>query len=166
MYIYIKHHRPPNFACLLGRVQISHSHNDTATIPTQSSVLHLKAYLTSRSSIHGPWALSLWARAKISFWQTMQWIKGHTWPLSCSLGDQTHFQGQELLTGLFNPQGLVGNLREVYGNGLGDQNLAGQKFCSVEQDRWSLAHEPSQLWCQRFSMFVWVKISVGLNMKW
>lgn len=42
--------------------------------------------------------------AKISFWQTMQWIKGHTWPLSCSLGDQTHFQGQELLTGLFNPQ--------------------------------------------------------------
>lgn len=58
---------PPHFFCLLGRVQISHSHNDTATIPTQSSVLHLKAYLTSRSSIQGPWAPSLWARAKISF---------------------------------------------------------------------------------------------------
>lgn len=48
--------------------------------------------------------------AKISFWHTMQWIKGHTWLLSCSLGDQTHFQGQELLTGLFNPQGETRNL--------------------------------------------------------
>lgn len=49
--------------------------------------------------------------AKISFWQTMQWIKGHTWPLSCSLGDQTHFQGQELLTSLFNQGGETRNLR-------------------------------------------------------
>lgn len=118
----------PYFFCLLGRVQISHSHNDTATIPAQSSVLHLKAYLTSHSSIHGPWALSLWARAKISFWQTMQWIKGHTWPLSCSLGDQTHFQGQELLTGLFNPQGEVGNSKEVYGNGFGIRTRLDKSF--------------------------------------
>lgn len=76
------------------------------TIPGWSSVLHLKAYLTFHSSIHSPWACSkTLSPAKISFWQTMKWIKGHTWPLSCSLGDQTHFQGQELLTGLFNPQG-------------------------------------------------------------
>lgn len=58
----------------------------------------------------------------------MQWIKGHTWPLSCSLGDQTHFQGQELLTGLFNPQGEVGNLREVYGNGFGIRTWLDKSF--------------------------------------
>lgn len=51
--------------------------------------------------------------AKISFCQTMQWIKGHTRPLSCSRGDQTHFWGQELLTNLFNLQEKLG-IRDKY----------------------------------------------------
>lgn len=71
------------------------------TIPGQSSVLHLKAYLTFHSFSRGLWAARLGAWPRLAFWQTMWWIKGHTWPLSCSLGDQTHFQDQELLTGFF-----------------------------------------------------------------
>lgn len=95
----------PLSCCCLGQRQISHSHNDAATIPgpvfgfTFESIFNFSLIHSQAASSK---TLSL---AEISFWQTMQWIKGHTWPLSCSLGDQTHFQGQELLTGLFNPQG-------------------------------------------------------------
>lgn len=53
--------------CRLGQRQISHSHNDSATIPGQISVLHLKAYLTFHSSIHGLCALRLWARPRLAF---------------------------------------------------------------------------------------------------
>lgn len=37
------------------------------TIPSQSSVLHLKAYLTFHSSIHSPWAVRLWAWPRLAF---------------------------------------------------------------------------------------------------
>lgn len=57
----------PLSSCCPGQRQISHSHNDTTTIPGQSSVLHLKAYLTFHSSIHSLWAVRLWAWPRLAF---------------------------------------------------------------------------------------------------
>lgn len=89
----------PLSSCCLGQRQISHSHNDTTTMPAQSSVLHLKAYLTFHSSIHRPWAVRLWAQPRLAFgWQCSElkathgpslvlWVTKHTsrarnsWPV-------------------------------------------------------------------------------------
>lgn len=69
------------------------------TIPGQSSVLHLKAYLTFHSSIHSPWAVRLWAWPRLAFgrqWSELKathgpslvlWVTKHTsrarnsWPV-------------------------------------------------------------------------------------
>lgn len=66
--------------CLPGQQQISHSHNDAATILgpdpsfTFESIFNFSLFhsRTANAETLSP--------AKISFWQTMQWIKGHTWP--------------------------------------------------------------------------------------
>lgn len=98
-------------SCCLGQQQISHSHNDT-NHNTRLVFSFTFESIFNFSLIHSqPMSSKTLSLAKISFWQTMQWIKGHTWPLSCSLGDQTHFQGQELLTSLFNQGGETRNLR-------------------------------------------------------
>lgn len=57
---------PLSFCCL-GQRQVSHSHNDMTTIPGQSWVLHLKAYLTFHSSIHCLWEVRLWAWPRLAF---------------------------------------------------------------------------------------------------
>lgn len=101
----------PFSSCCLGQRQISHSHNDT-NHNTRLVFSFTFESIFNFSLIHSqPMSSKTLSLAKISFWQTMQWIKGHTWPLSCSLGDQTHFQGQELLTSLFNQGGETRNLR-------------------------------------------------------
>lgn len=134
----------PLSSCCLGQRQISHSHNDTTTIPGQTSVLHLKAYLTFHSSIHRPWAVRLWAQPRLAFgWQ-------------CSELKATH--GPSLVLWVTKHTSRVRNSWPVFLThkkklGIGDKYMAldlgsepGQtkKRCRMEQDRWLFSSLPFQ----------------------
>lgn len=134
----------PLSSCCLGQRQISHSHNDTTTIPGQTSVLHLKAYLTFHSSIHRPWAVRLWAQPRLAFgWQ-------------CSELKATH--GPSLVLWVTKHTSRVRNSWPVFLThkkklGIGDKYMAldlgsepGQtkKRCQMEQDRWLFSSLPFQ----------------------
>lgn len=122
----------PLSSCCLGQRQISHSHNDPTHNArqvfgfTSESIFKLFTH-----SLAASWAVRLWAWPRLAFWQTMWWIRGHTWPLSYSLGDQPHFQGQEPLTSLFNQEEETRSWRWVYNRGFRFKRLTWQL-----EDRW------------------------------
>lgn len=135
----------PLSSCCPGQRQISHSPNDKTTIPGQSSVLHLKAYLTFHSSIHRPWAVRLWVWPRLAFGRQCSelkathgpslvlWVTKHTsrarnsWPVFLTHKEKLGFGDKYMVMDLASEPGQ-------------------KKKCSLmKPDRWSFYLIPTRL---------------------
>lgn len=121
--------------CCPGQPQISHSHNDTATILGQTPVLHLKAYLTFHSSIHWLWAVRCWAWPRLAFGRQWCELKATHGPSLVLLVTKHTFRARNSWPGFLTHKEKLGHWDKCMAIDAGSE-WGQTKVPHMEQGRW------------------------------